>query len=152
MADNIVTQATTPATLPNLTRLAAILGSFAGDSDAVAGVAVLAEVSGAEGARVMTVHGPIESDIQSVPTSLTAIPTITDATAIRLDGVLVVNSSAAAITFGLTNGADQYLMPVEQVPARSSQVVPFHGMPITGLKWVAGGSGLTGKAWGRVAL
>lgn len=153
MADNITTQSATPATLPASTKVAAVVGGFAGDTDAAAGVGVLAEVSGAEGSRVLTVLGLAKSGatLTSVPTTLTTVTNFGGSTEYRMDGVLVVNSSGAAITFGLTNGSDQYIAPPQDVPARDHRIINLNGAPITGLKWVAGGSGLLGLAWGRTA-
>lgn len=153
MADNISTQSATPATLPAATRLGALVGTLAGDTDAAVGAGVIVEVTGAEGSRVFTVLGLAKSGttLTAVPTTLTAVTNFGGSTEYRVDGVLVVNSSGAAITFGLTNGSDQYIAPPQDVPARDHRIINLNGAPITGLKWVAGGSGLLGLAWGRTA-
>lgn len=153
MADNIQTQSATPSTLPASTRIAAVVGTYAGDSDAAAGVGVLAEVSGVEGSRVLTVFGVVDSGIVSVPTgSLTAVTNFGGSTAYRLDCLHFVNTSGAAIAVGVSDGAGSYIVPTQDVPARGHLTIPLYGLPYTGLKWVAGGSGLTGKAFGRTAL
>lgn len=152
MSDNLTTQSATPATLPAGTVVAAVLGAFAGDT-AAAGVGVLAEVSGAENARTMTVFGVVDSGIVSVPTgSLTAVTNFGGSTAYRLDCLHFVNASGAAITIGVSDGSNAYIVPTQDVPARGHLTIPLYGMPYTGLKWVAGGAGLTGKAFGRTAL
>ena len=153
MADNIQTQSATPATLPASTRVAAVVGSFAGDTDAAAGLGVIAEPSGAEGARVLTIFGVVDSGIVSVPTgTLTAATNFSTGTAYRLDCLHFVNNTGAAITIGVSDGSGAYIVPTQDVPPRGHLTIPLYGMPYTGLKWVAGATGLTGKAWGRTAL
>jgi len=153
MADNIVTQATTPATLPSGTRVAALVGSLAGDADAAAGVGILAEVAGAEGSRILSVFGVVDSGVVSVPTgSLTAVTNFGGSTAYRLDCLHFVNITGAAITIAVSDGGGSYIVPTQDVPARGHITIPLYGMPYTGLKWVAGAAGLTGKAWGRTAV
>jgi hypothetical protein len=153
MADNPQTQSATPATLPESTRVAAIVGAFAGDTDATAGLGILAEATGAEGSRVLTVFGVVDSGIVSVPTgSLTAVTNFGVATAYRLDCLHFVNVTGAAITVGVSDGSGAYIVPTQDVPARGHLTIPLYGLPYTGLKWVAGASGLTGKAFGRTAI
>lgn len=57
MADNVSTQSATPATLPDATAIAAVEASFSGDT-VLAGLGVLAKVTGAEGARSLTLIDP----------------------------------------------------------------------------------------------
>lgn len=153
MPDNILTQSATPATLPAATRLGALVGTLSGDSDAAVGVGVIAEVAGAEGSRVFTVFGVVDSGIVAVPTgSLTGVTNFGGSTAYRLDCLHFVNASGAAITIGVSDGSNAYIVPTQDVPAHGHLTIPLYGMPYTGLKWVAGGAGLTGKAFGRTAL
>lgn len=153
MADNIQTQSAAPATLPANTRVAAVVGSFAGNTDAAAGIGVLAEASGAEDARVLTVLGVVDTGIVSVPTgSLTAVTGLGGSTVYRLECIHFVNNSGGAITVAVSDGASAYIVPTQDVPPRSHLTIPLYGMPYTGLKWVAGAVGLTGKVWGRTAI
>lgn len=91
-----------------------------------------------------------DTGLTSIPTSLTAVPSIGAATAIALIGVHVCNPSGAAITFSLTDGGGTYLIYQEQIAARGHLTLPFFRMPVTGLKWLASGNGLVGKAWGTL--
>lgn len=153
MADNPSTQSTTPATLPAGTKIAAVKGTFAGDSDAYAGLAVPAEVNGAEDSRVFTVFGLFDSDIQAVPNALTALSGVATNDVLRLDAVHVSNQQSAAYTFGLTDGSGRYLIPPTSIPAGETRTWFFHGKPTTGLKAVSSGNNqLTVHAWGRKAV
>ena len=62
MADNEVTQ-TTVATLPTGMRIATVQGTHSGDTDAHAGLEVLAVSSGAEGSRTLTMIDPRGGDV-----------------------------------------------------------------------------------------
>lgn len=57
MPDNVQTQSVTPATLPDVTTIAAVEASFSGDT-VLAGLAVLAKSTGAEGARSLSLVDP----------------------------------------------------------------------------------------------
>ena len=63
MSDNVTTQSTELATLPDLTKLAAVEATFSGET-VFAGVDVLAKSSGAEGSRVLTLINPATEDKQ----------------------------------------------------------------------------------------
>ena len=153
MSDNLNTQSATPATLPPSTTLAAVVGSFAGASAAAAGVGVIAEVSGANGSRVMSVLGRVTSGVMAVPTGTLAAPTnFAVGTDYLVDGVWICNPTGAAKTVTVTNGADQSVVYQEDVPARGRLPIDLRGMPLTGLKWVASATGMFGIAWGRTAL
>jgi hypothetical protein len=152
MAEKFVTQSATPATLDANVGLAGILGTFGAETNAVVGPAALVEVQGAAGARVITVLGRVKSGVPTaIPTSLTAVTNFGGSTDYFLDGLLVVNASGAEISVGLTDGGDRYVVPTQPVPAHSQLLIPMHGLPATGAKWVASGSGLTGVIWGKTA-
>lgn len=81
--------------------------------------------------------------------TLTAVPVIGAAAVVYLDGMHFANPSAAAITVGVTDGSDRYIVPIQQVPAKGHLSLAFNGKPTTGLKWNASATGLYGQAWGR---
>jgi len=98
------------------------------------------------GANVDTGYGEM-----SHTGSLVEAPDIDSALDFLLDGVWLANPSGAAITIQITNGANQAIVPTQQVPAHSQLALPCFGKPTTGLKWNAGAAGLFAQAWGRLA-
>lgn len=81
--------------------------------------------------------------------TLAAVPSIGAAATFYLEGLHFANPSGAAITIGVTDGSDRYILPIQQVPAKGHLTLTFPGKPTTGLKWNAGSAGLYGQAWGR---
>lgn len=70
--------------------------------------------------------------------------------AFLLDGLLVANSSGIMVDIEVTDGAGEIIMPRMGWPGGVSQALPFHAMPITGLKFATPGGGtVVFKAWGR---
>lgn len=112
MADNIVTQSSTPATLPDATRLASVEASFSGDT-AVAGVGVLAKSSGSEGARTLTLVEPATEGKQDTGnTSLASIDSKTPALGQAL--------AAASVPVVLTAAQISTLTPLATVAVTQS--------------------------------
>lgn len=65
MADNLVSQSATPATVPDATAIGAAQGSFSGDT-VYLGIGLLAKSAGSEGARTFTLVDPAEKVALSV--------------------------------------------------------------------------------------
>ena len=152
MADNIAVQSATPATLPDATILAAAEVSFSGQT-AIVGLGAPIDIVGVEGSRTGSLMGRVKSGAMAVPLSATAVTNFGGSTAYLLDVVLVNNATSNAIAFGLTDGADASLMvSTSQIPGRTSMVFPYYGLEITGLKCIAGASGLSVRAQGRTAI
>ena len=152
MADNVVTQSATPATLDPALRIASAEVSFSGQTCQL-GLQADVEVAGVEGSRTATLYGPLDTGIVATPNALTALTGVSTSQALKLDGVHVKNQQVAAYTFALANGADQYLIPPTVIPAGETRTWPFYGMPVTGLKHVSSGNNqLTAQCWGRKAI
>jgi len=90
-----------------------------------------------------------DSDVQAVPTTaalVTGCPAIT--TALWLMGAVFHNTTADLLTVTLQKGDGTVLMVID-VPASGVPVErEWAFLPLTGLKWVASGAGVTGKVWG----
>jgi len=86
--------------------------------------------------------------LAAVPTSSTAVFTSTTC----LMRAYFNNTSATAQTVTLTDNAGTPLNgigPTFSVPGLSNMIVPFDGIQFaSGVKWTAGGTGITGAVWG----
>jgi hypothetical protein len=80
----------------------------------------------------------------AVPTTSTAVFTSTTC----VTAIYINNTNATAQTITVTDNAGTPLNvvgPALSIPGLSSITIPFHGMAFTtGVKWIAGGSGVTG--------
>lgn len=86
----------------------------------------------------------VSQAIAAVPTSSTAVFSSTTC----LIAVYFNNTNASAQTVSLTDNAGSPVTAFGgtfSIPGLSSTTLPFYGIPFTtGVKWVAGGSGVTG--------
>lgn len=158
MADNTTLQSTAPATPAANTGFVTLEGTFSGDANVKLPGGILLEAAGAEGSRTFKAYGRVKSGSVTVPQTAQAVTNFGGSTDYLLDIVWVNNPTSAAISFGVTDGADASLVPTSSgsalfsVPARMHVPIPFYGLEITGLKWVASASGLIARAQGRVAI
>jgi hypothetical protein len=80
---------------------------------------------------------------QAVPTSATALTATTSCVVAVL--ITNTNSSAQSITITDGQGTAVTVLSAFSIPANSEVTLPFYGSQMTsGIKWTAGGSGLTG--------
>jgi hypothetical protein len=80
---------------------------------------------------------------QAVPTSSTALTATTSCVV----AILITNTNASAQTVTLTDGQATAVTVLNafSIPGNSQITLPLHGAQLTsGIKWTAGGSGLTG--------
>ena len=80
---------------------------------------------------------------QSVPTSSTALTSTTSCVV----AILLTNTNSSAQTITVTDGQASAVTILSSfsIPANSQVTLPFYGSQMTsGIKWTAGGSGLTG--------
>lgn len=83
----------------------------------------------------------------AVPTSEAAVT----ATTTCVVAVTFFNTNATAQTVSLKDNAGSPIVAVNalSIPGNSSVVFPLHGLQFTsGVRWVAGGTGVTGAVWG----
>jgi hypothetical protein len=80
---------------------------------------------------------------QAVPTANTALTATTSCVV----AIMVTNTNASAQTVTITDGQGTpvTVLSAFSIPANSAVTLPFHGAQLTsGIKWTAGGTGLTG--------
>jgi hypothetical protein len=80
---------------------------------------------------------------QAVPTSNTALTTTTSCVL----AVMITNTNASAQTVTVTDGQGTpvTVLSAFSIPGNSEVTLPFYGSQMTsGIKWTAGGAGLTG--------
>ena len=93
----------------------------------------------------------LDSDFITVPTSSTLVPTVAAAgTSAWLQGANFCNTTTGTITVTLTDGAGNKILNAYPIGPSLSVSFEWAFMPVTGLKWLASVTGLTGKAWGYV--
>ena len=83
----------------------------------------------------------------AVPTSATSIT----ATTTCVQAIIFTNTNASAQTVTVTDGQGSPVTVVSSfsIPGNSQVTFPFYGAPMTtGIKWSAGGTGVTGSAVG----
>lgn len=89
----------------------------------------------------------VDSQIQSVPTTLTAVPNIS--TDFKLVGFLFNNATAAQVTVRLTDGNGVDVQPVTELVPGQLLLVPGFLLPVAaGAQWIAGAAGVKGQVWG----
>jgi hypothetical protein len=80
---------------------------------------------------------------QAVPTASTALTTTTSCVV----AVMITNTNTSAQTVTVTDGQGTpvTVLSAFSIPGNSAVTLPFHGSQMTsGIKWTAGGAGLTG--------
>ena len=80
---------------------------------------------------------------QAVPTASTALTATTSCVL----AVMITNTNATAQTVTVTDGqaTPVTVLSAFSIPGNSEVTLPFHGSQMTsGIKWIAGGAGLTG--------
>lgn len=83
----------------------------------------------------------------AVPTSNTAVTGTTTC----VSAIMLSNTNASAQTVAITDGQGSpiTIVPTLSIPANSLAIIPLYGsVATTGLKWIAGGSGVTGSVTG----
>lgn len=99
-------------------------------------------------AFITAVQPNFDSGLAAVPLVSTAVPTATDALPLWLAGVSFANTNGAQRTVRVTDGGGASVVPDIAVPGNSVVALEWNLMPITGLRWLASGAGVNGKAWG----
>ena len=80
---------------------------------------------------------------QALPTTSTALTATTSC----VMAIMVTNTTAGAQTVTITDGQGSpvTVLSAFSIPGNSAVTLPFHGSQMTsGIKWIAGGAGLTG--------
>lgn len=112
----------------------------------------IAPVSAAYGLAVEVKKSPmptIDSGILvNIPTTLTAVPTITTGQAFNLEGINFANTTSGQLTVTVSDGSGSLILCTETIPGYTTFQRIYNRMPITGLKWFASATGINGKAWG----
>lgn len=80
-----------------------------------------------------------------IPASTTSLSTAV----LYLAAASFCNTTDTALTVTLLDSTGGNIINAQEVPARSIfQPAAFNFMPVTGLKWAASATGVTGKIWG----
>lgn len=86
----------------------------------------------------------VDSGFTAIPTSTTTIDSATQ----WITGLTVCNPSTGSLKFSLTDTAGNAVIDELVIAPNSVNTYSFPFMPMTGSKWFANASGLTGKLWG----
>lgn len=132
------------------------LPALAAGANAIGSVSVSALPALAAGTNVVGVMIPKTPCGTTVANqALVAVPTSTGAVFAATTCIMRAyfnNTNATAQTVTLTDNSGTPLNgvgPTFSVPGYSNMIIPFDGIQFTsGVKWVAGGTGITGAVWG----